>query len=75
MSKNTENIAASKPIQSAKCKMSLLEAGDLDKIANWNLPTGKFSNRISSITEDSQAFLKGVWETSGSCFFALSSHS
>merc|ERR1712225_10692 len=57
-------LATSKTIQSAKCKISLLEGSDLDKIANWQLPKGKWSNRISSITEDSQAFLKasGGWQ-------------
>lgn len=57
-------LSASKIVQQAGYRISLLEASDLDKIANWSLPSGKWSNRISSITEESQAFLSasGGWQ-------------
>ena len=51
--------AASRAVQEAGYRVSLLEGSDLEKVASWRLPQGKWSNRISSITEDSQAFLKG----------------
>ncbi|KAI0709704.1 ubiquinone biosynthesis hydrox [Cerioporus squamosus] len=44
-------------------KVSLVEASDLDKVRGWTPPLGTFSNRVSSITNASQAFLGeiGAW--------------
>ncbi|KAI0675950.1 ubiquinone biosynthesis hydrox [Trametes maxima] len=46
-------------------RVVLVEAGDLDKVGNWEPPTGTFSNRVSSITNASQHFLQaqeiGAW--------------
>lgn len=57
-------LSASRIVEQAGYRVSLLEASDLDKVANWSLPPGKWSNRISSITEESQAFLSrsGGWQ-------------
>ena len=41
-------------------KVSLVEAGDLSKVRDWTPPPGTFSNRVSSITNASQAFLGGA---------------
>ncbi|OCH85256.1 ubiquinone biosynthesis hydrox, partial [Obba rivulosa] len=44
-------------------KVTLVEAGDLDKVRGWSMQQGRFSNRVSSITSASQAFLRdiGAW--------------
>lgn len=52
--------ATSSIVQNAGTKVSLLEGSDLSKVANWQLPPGKWSNRISSITSESQRFLSGT---------------
>ncbi len=41
-------------------KVSLVEASDLSKVRNWTPQSGTFSNRVSSITNASQAFLGGA---------------
>ena len=41
-------------------KVSLVEASDLEKVRGWTPPPGTFSNRVSSITNASQAFLGGA---------------
>ncbi|EMD38819.1 hypothetical protein CERSUDRAFT_104141 [Gelatoporia subvermispora B] len=48
-------------------KVTLIEAGDLDKVRGWSMQPGKFSNRVSSITNASQAFLQdiGAWDHVG----------
>ena len=38
----------------------LVEAGDLNKVRHWNEDPSTFSNRVSSITNASQAFLGGA---------------
>ena len=38
----------------------LIEAGDLNKVRNWNEGPSTFSNRVSSITNASQSFLGGA---------------
>ncbi|KZT12458.1 ubiquinone biosynthesis hydrox [Laetiporus sulphureus 93-53] len=40
--------------------IALVEAGDLSKIREWAPAPGGFSNRVSSITNASEAFLKGT---------------
>ncbi len=40
-------------------KISLIEAGDLSKVREWSPVDGAFSNRCISLTNASQAFLKG----------------
>ncbi|KAF9453531.1 ubiquinone biosynthesis hydrox [Macrolepiota fuliginosa MF-IS2] len=44
-------------------RIALVEAGDLDKIRAWQLPSEKYSNRVSSLTNTSYAFLNdiGAW--------------
>ncbi|KAH7885844.1 hypothetical protein F5I97DRAFT_1875893 [Phlebopus sp. FC_14] len=44
-------------------KVALVEAGDLSRIRDWTLPVDVYSNRVSSITNTSRAFLEdiGVW--------------
>ena len=39
--------------------MTVIDAGDFSKIENWSMDTNKFSNRVSSLTNDSCRFLKG----------------
>ncbi|ESK94906.1 ubiquinone biosynthesis monooxygenase coq6 [Moniliophthora roreri MCA 2997] len=41
-------------------KVALVEAGDLSRIRHWTMPTDTFSNRVSSLTNVSQAFLKDI---------------
>ncbi|KAJ8095220.1 putative ubiquinone biosynthesis monooxygenase [Marasmius tenuissimus] len=43
-------------------KIALVEASDLSKVHDWNTSTSPdtFSNRVSSLTNVSQAFLKGI---------------
>ncbi|KAH7924293.1 ubiquinone biosynthesis hydrox [Leucogyrophana mollusca] len=45
-------------------KVTLVEAGDLSKVQDWSLEPNVFSNRVSSITNSSRAFLEGigVWD-------------
>ncbi|KIY45032.1 ubiquinone biosynthesis hydrox [Fistulina hepatica ATCC 64428] len=44
--------------------ITLVEAGDLEKIRSWNAPPGQFSNRVVSLTTASQQLFKdiGAWE-------------
>ena len=42
-------------------RVVLVEAGDLSKIRDWAPAPNSFSNRVSSITNASQAFLKGLY--------------
>ncbi|PFH51928.1 hypothetical protein AMATHDRAFT_141486 [Amanita thiersii Skay4041] len=44
-------------------RVALVEAGDLDKVRNWSMPSDSYSNRVSSLTNASQAFLReiGAW--------------
>ena len=39
--------------------MTVVDAGDFSKIENWSMDANKFSNRVSSLTNDSRQFLKG----------------
>jgi ubiquinone biosynthesis monooxygenase Coq6 len=39
--------------------VTLVDAGDLSKIRDWSLPAGTFSNRVVSLTNSSQSFLRG----------------
>jgi len=41
-------------------KMTVVDAGDSSKIENWSMDANKFSNRVSSLTNDSCQFLKGA---------------
>ena len=50
----------SHPVIRNTLKVSLVEASDLDKVRGWTPPPGTFSNRVSSITNASQAFLGGA---------------
>jgi len=45
--------------------MTVVDAGDFSKIKNWSMNTNEFSNRVSSLTNDSYQFLKGEWPRSG----------
>ncbi|KAG8956484.1 putative ubiquinone biosynthesis monooxygenase [Tulasnella sp. 408] len=52
-------LASSKPILDTT-SIALIEAGDLSRVRDWSQPGGTFSNRVSSITNVSQAFLDGI---------------
>lgn len=39
--------------------MTVIDAGDFSKIESWSMDAHKFSNRVSSLTNDSCKFLKG----------------
>ncbi|KAJ4470442.1 hypothetical protein J3R30DRAFT_3537535 [Lentinula aciculospora] len=41
-------------------KIALVEAGDLSVVRDWSPPADTFSNRVVSLTNASQAFLKGT---------------
>ena len=43
--------------------MSVVDAGDFSKIENWSMDPDKFSNRVSSLTNESCQFLKGEENT------------
>ncbi|KAF5331473.1 hypothetical protein D9758_015502 [Tetrapyrgos nigripes] len=45
-------------------KIALVEAGDLSKVRKWTPEEGTFSNRVVSLTNESQAFLDsiGSWQ-------------
>lgn len=43
-------------------KITLIEGGDLDIIKAWNPAPGSFSNRVSSLTNASQTFLRGMFD-------------
>lgn len=49
-------LAANSTISQAH-KITLIEGSDLDKVSNWSLSPDSYSNRVSSITADNQAFL------------------
>ncbi|KAJ7583215.1 ubiquinone biosynthesis hydrox [Mycena floridula] len=53
----------SKQIIRDSVKITLVEAGDLSKVRQWNPAAGTYSNRVSSLTNASQAFLYdvGAW--------------
>ena len=42
-------------------KTCLIEASDLDKIQTWAPTTGEWSNRVSSVTNENRAWLKGAF--------------
>lgn len=41
-------------------RVTLVEAGDLAKVRDWDPQPGSFSNRVSSLTNASQCFLEGI---------------
>ncbi|KAF5383600.1 hypothetical protein D9615_003491 [Tricholomella constricta] len=46
-----------------KVRVTLVEGGDLSKVRHWSPPPGTYSNRVVSLTNTSQSFLKaiGAW--------------
>lgn len=42
--------------------MTVIDAGDFSNIENWSMDADKFSNRVSSLTNDSYGFLKSEGE-------------
>lgn len=51
-------VARSKLVQN-NLSITLVEAGDLQKVRDWQQEPGTFLNRVSSITNSSKAFLEG----------------
>ncbi|CAE6478863.1 unnamed protein product [Rhizoctonia solani] len=47
-----------------RLKIALVEASSLDKVRNWAEAPGQYSNRVSSLTNESVAFVQstGSWE-------------
>ncbi|KAK6227299.1 ubiquinone biosynthesis mono0xygenase COQ6 [Colletotrichum tabaci] len=47
----------------SRLRVALVEAQDLSKLRTWNLPSGQFSNRCSSLTPTSAQYLNtiGAW--------------
>lgn len=54
-----QHIGSKEELQN-NLKIALVEAGDLSKVRDWSPPTDTFSNRVVSLTNASQAFLKGT---------------
>ncbi|KAJ5109144.1 hypothetical protein N7456_005819 [Penicillium angulare] len=44
----------------SKLRVALVETQDLDKARTWNLDSSKFSNRVSSLTPSTVAFLQKI---------------
>ncbi|KZV66285.1 ubiquinone biosynthesis hydrox [Peniophora sp. CONT] len=54
---------ASSPHTKGQLDVAIVEAGDLSKIREWQMPGDAYSNRVSSLTNISEDFLKsaGIW--------------
>lgn len=52
-------ILGSSQLVRESLRVALVEASDLSKVRDWTQAAGTFSNRASSLTSKSQAFLKG----------------
>ncbi|CAE6426320.1 unnamed protein product [Rhizoctonia solani] len=48
----------------SRLKIALVEASGLDKVRNWTEAPGQYSNRVSSLTNESVAFIQstGAWD-------------
>lgn len=55
---DTNDMSASSKALEDTVSVTLVEAGDLSKIQNWNMPPDAYSNRVSSLTNTTQAFLE-----------------
>ncbi|KAG0146761.1 hypothetical protein CROQUDRAFT_656925 [Cronartium quercuum f. sp. fusiforme G11] len=57
-------FAACKTVLASDTRISVLDAAPLDQLAHWNLPSGEWSNRVSSVTNENISFLQniGVWQ-------------
>ena len=63
----------SSPIVKDNLSVALIEAGDLNKIQDWSMPMGSFSNRASSLTNASQDFLKRMYILAKACRVLMTS--
>jgi len=57
-----QTSAGSSRIIRDSLRIVLVEAGDLSQVRDWTLPPSSFSNRVSSLTNASQDFLKGTFQ-------------
>lgn len=52
--------AAASPHTKGQLDVAIVEAGDLSKIRGWQMPEDAYSNRVSSLTNVSEDFLKSM---------------
>lgn len=55
---NSPGLGSSQVARSS-LRITVIDAGDFSKIENWSMDADRFSNRVSSLTNDSCRFLKG----------------
>ncbi|KAG5647914.1 hypothetical protein DXG03_007838 [Asterophora parasitica] len=56
----TETVKGSSRSARENLRITLVEGGDLSKVREWSPPLGTYSNRVVSLTNTSQSFLKDM---------------